>query len=460
MKKKLEGTLISLTLATTMLVGCGSKAPAVSQTPDVESGESTEVADVQEDIESTDEELEFFHGYFQDDWQPAIEMRQIYDEFAADNPNFKAVAIQTGSEGVAEKVTSEVASGAFPNMVDLAGSNALEAAINAGLVLDLKPFIDGDQILLAGVGTTNYIQNDVDGKIYTVRDQIETQGFWYNESIFNDVGAALPEEWKSWEDFSQASKKIRDAGFIPYILEESSSQRLAGAWMASTEQGRKMLEALPMEFENDDFKNVLVELGNEVKANGENNISAKGDAYRDDFFKGSPVGTPKVAMCFNGVWDAGAAAGSDFKDDIKPATFPGGDNDAAKRFSYSSAGAGITISSALSPAQEELAIKFLNYMMSKEVQTKILTLCEANPASDRIEHDELLADSSVSDATKKLIEACKVADVSEYKAKTLGNAWGGDVAKAISDQMLLFPTSQDMEKSAQDTINVLNSLVK
>lgn len=464
MKKKLLSVLLCFTLMSTLLVGCGSKTDEVETKSDMTQAETktNEVPGekVETDIASSDEVLEFYHGYFQDDWQPAVEMRKIYDAFAAENPNFKPIAIQTGSEGVAEKVTSEVASGGFPNIVDLAGSNVLEAAINGGLVLDLKPIIDEDIDLLAGVGTTNYLQNNVGDKIYTVRDQIETQGFWYNEAIFMEAGAALPDTWTSWEDFSAAAAKIREAGFVPYILEESSSQRLAGAWLNSTTEGRTMLEALPTEFNTDDLKGILTALGNEIKANGENNISAKGDAYRDDFFKGSPVGTAKVAMCFNGVWDAGSAAGSEFKDVIKPATFPGGDGDAAKRFSYSSAGAGYAISSQLSEAQQELAIKFLKYMMSFEVQSKIITLCEANPASSIIDYDALLADPSTSEATKKLIEACKVCNISVYTGKTLDSAWGGDIAQGLAAQMLLFPTSADMEASAQQAVDVLNSLVK
>lgn len=405
-------------------------------------------------------ELEFYHGYFQDDWQPAVEMRKIYGEFAAENPGFKPIAIQTGSEGVGDKVTSEVANGSFPNMVDLAGNNVLEAAISGELVLDLKPIIDEDEDLKAGVGTANYEQNQVDGKIYTVRDQIETQGFWYNEAIFEEAGAALPETWTSWEDFSKAAQTIRDAGFTAYMLEESSSQRLAGAWLASTEAGRAMLEGLPEEFDTEEFKATMAAIGAELKANGENNISAKGDAYRDDFFKGSPVGTPKVAMCFNGVWDAGSAAASDFKDDIKPATYPSGDNDAAARFAYSSAGAGYAISADLSEEQKELAVKFLKYMMSDEVQTKIITLCEANPGSTRIDYEGLLADENTSEGTKKLIEACQLCSEETYQMKTLSNVWGGDIAKAVSDQMLLFPTADDMDQAAQDAADVLNSLVK
>ncbi|EJW98126.1 sugar ABC superfamily ATP binding cassette transporter, sugar-binding protein [gut metagenome] len=244
------------------------------------------------------------------------------------------------------------------------------------------------------------------------------------------------------------------------MLEESSSQRLAGAWLASTEAGRAMMEGLPEEFDTEEFKATMAAIGTELKANGENNISAKGDAYRDDFFKGSPVGTPKVAMCFNGVWDAGSAANSEFKDDIKPATYPSGDKDAAVRFAYSSAGAGYAISSDLSEEQQELAVKFLKYMMSDEVQTKIITLCEANPGSSRIDYDGLLADKDTSEATKKLIEACQLCSEGTYQMKTLGNVWGGDIAKAVSDQMLLFPTAEDMDKAASDAAAVLNSLVK
>ena len=64
-------------------------------------------------------------------------------------------------------VSAEVAGGNFPDMVDCGLPLSL-AAISQGLVLDLKPYIDENNLQDA-VGL-NYTQNDVDGHIYTVHD--------------------------------------------------------------------------------------------------------------------------------------------------------------------------------------------------------------------------------------------------------------------------------------------------
>ena len=121
------------------------------------------------------EVLEFYHGYHQDEseWPVAKTMRDLFDEFAKEHANgeveFKPIPV---SGSLVDIMNNKVASGAFPDIIDLAGQSLSLAAIEQNLVMDLKPYID-EKKLQDNMGL-NYTQNMVDGKLYTVHDQLFT----------------------------------------------------------------------------------------------------------------------------------------------------------------------------------------------------------------------------------------------------------------------------------------------
>ena len=155
--------------------------------------------------------LEFYHGYYHDEseWPAAKVMRDIYDEFAKTHADgevkFEPIAVENRDE----IVSAEVAGGNFPDMVDCGLPLSL-AAISQGLVLDLKPYIDENNLQDA-VGL-NYTQNDMDGHIYTVHDQLESRGLWYNTEVFEQAGITAEEAFKDWESFGAAMDKVHELG--------------------------------------------------------------------------------------------------------------------------------------------------------------------------------------------------------------------------------------------------------
>ena len=178
-KKRIISLILATTMAATVVVsGCGK------------SGDSEKTDDGKKKTEASDDKvLEFYHGYYQDasEWAPAQVMRDIYDEFAKEHADgeveFKAIP----TEDIDSVVENKVAGGSYPDMVDLAGRSVSLAAISQDLLLDMKPYIDEEGIK-DNVGI-NYTQNDVDGKIYTVHDQLLTLGYWYNDKVLKDAGA-------------------------------------------------------------------------------------------------------------------------------------------------------------------------------------------------------------------------------------------------------------------------------
>ena len=167
--------------------------------------------------------ITFVHGYYHDEseWPAAAQMRQIYQDFAdmhKDEFTFVAIPDESGAEGIYNTALNDISGGKFYDIADFGGWNIVPVASAAGLILDLKPYLDEDAGFKAGAGVC-YDQNlTADGKIYSVREQIEAVGFWYNEALFAQAGAKVPADWSTWADFEEAVDKLVDAGITPFGL--------------------------------------------------------------------------------------------------------------------------------------------------------------------------------------------------------------------------------------------------
>ena len=410
-KKRIISLILATTMAATVVVsGCGK------------SGDSEKTDDGKKKTEASDDKvLEFYHGYYQDasEWAPAQVMRDIYDEFAKEHADgeveFKAIP----TEDIDSVVENKVAGGSYPDMVDLAGRSVSLAAISQDLLLDMKPYIDEEGIK-DNVGI-NYTQNDVDGKIYTVHDQLLTLGYWYNDKVLKDAGATTPDTWKNWSDFEGAMEKVRSAGGDVYAYGAGQgSTRCFNAILGMSENGRKIVgEPLTEEaIESKEFEEAFKQVANMDQKNGSSNASSNANDWAADFNKG------QSAVFFNGVW---AAGGFEDTTNFKPAIFPGS-------VSLSSASGGITAANDMSDAEKELALEFVKYMTSDEVQTKIFKEVGANPCTTTLDLNALAEGSD--EKTKLLAEACSQANDAEYVIATIDSTWGTDIANAIGNKLI------------------------
>lgn len=370
-----------------------------------------------------EEVLEFYHGYYHDEseWPAAKVMRDIYDEFAAAHADgdvtFKPIAVENRDE----IVSAQVAGGSFPDLVDC-GTAVPQAAISQELVLDLKPYIEENNLQDA-VGL-NYTQNDVDGKIYSVHDQIESRGIWYNAKLLEAAGVAA-EDLATWDGFTKAMESIRalDDGSYGYIAGQGS-MFMMNAILASTEEGKAILEAefTPETVESSVFAEAFKTVAALDQANGSEHTTEDNGNMMDDFNKNG-----KAGVLFNGVWNA-SGIGEDLADVIEPAVFPG-------NVAIATAGAGLTVSSGMSEAKTQLALEFIEYMTSEEVQSKIFTGVQANPCNTTVDLNKL-AEESGDAITIKLAEACAQVNDAETIVKDMKYDWGADVGTAIINALM------------------------
>ena len=426
MKKRVVSVMLAAVMTAGVMVGCGGKDNSVSNenvaqketTAETPKDSEPALADTQGsgDVEV----LEFYHGYYHDEseWPAAKVMRDIYDEFAAahaDGPvTFKPIPV----ENRGDIVSAQVAGGNFPDVVDVDGT-VPQAAISQDLVLDLKPFIDENNLVDA-VGL-NYTQNQKDGHIYTVHDQLESRCMWYNAEILEHVGIALG-DINSWDDFSAAMDDVNALGDGSYgYIAGQGSLFMMNAMMATTETGKSLIssEMTQETIDSEEFATAFKAVAAMDQKNGSDHTTDNIGNLMDDFNK---KGT--VAALFNGVWNASGIDAS-LTGSIQPSLYP-------ENTAIASAGGGISISSGMSEAKTQLALDFLAYMVSPEVQEKIFVGVQAAPCNTTVDLQALAA-AAEGDNTilVTLADACSKVNDADNVVINLSYTWGGDVGNAI-----------------------------
>ena len=422
MKKKIISMVLALTLVTGMLTGCGGakeEAPAADNAATTEEAATEEAAPAEETATGEQEVLEFYHAYYHEEseWPVAAVMRDIYQQFAdahADGPvKFEPIVV----EDVLGVATNEIAGGEFPDMVDFAGTEVPLAAIAQELVVDLKPYIDAEGIQ-SKVGI-NYTMNDVDGKIYTVHDQLTTLGLWYNADLYEAAGAATPDQWATYEDMAAAMAALNASGVYGYNAGQGS-ERLFNSYMAVLDAEAMANPLTPDVVNSEAFATAFKTVAAMDQANGSANTSNNAGDFGGDFTTG------KCATWMNGVWAAGSFA--DIEYNVLPGIYPCSG-------AISSTGGGLTISASLSDAQKELALEFLKYMTSDEVQTRIFLEVNANPCNTDLDLNAL-AEGVDNPTVKLLAQACSAANSAESITNTTGAVWGADVNTAIINKLI------------------------
>lgn len=365
-----------------------------------------------------DEVVEFYHGYFhsESEWPPAKAMRDIYDEFAAryaDGPvTFKAIPLETRDD----MVNAQIAGGNFPDVVDL-GRPLSPSAISQGLVVDLKSYIDSNNLQKA-VGI-NYTQNNINGGIYNVHDQVESRGIWYNEAILKKAGVSIS-DLSTWEGFAKAMESVRalNDGSYGYIAGQGSIMMMT-AYMAQTPKGQALVSAgLTAEVINSkEFEDAFKAIAALDKANGSAHTTVDTGNLMADF---NAAG--KVAVLNNGVWNAGSVS-KEMLGTLKPSIYPG-------NVAIVSAGNGLAISNKMSDAKKKVALEFFAYMVSPEVQEKIFNLVQANPCNATVDLNKLAAQNTDPN-TALLADACSQVNNAKIVVPSLYNTWGGDVVNSL-----------------------------
>lgn len=136
--------------------------------------------------------------------------QKVLDKYMESHPDVVFEAIPSGWDGYFDKLSTQAASGAMPDIVQMDYLYISTYAKNQSIA-DLQPFIDDGTIETADVDEKLLASGEVDGKMAGIALSSSILSVGYNPSVFEAAGLEAPDGSWTWEEYIEANKKIAEA---------------------------------------------------------------------------------------------------------------------------------------------------------------------------------------------------------------------------------------------------------
>ena len=316
-------------------------------------------------------EIKFMHGWG-GNGTDHIAMRDIFEGFQQLHPQVKVVVDSAPDISVViDKACDMLAVDRMPDIISTNGRGIYVANATAkGTALNLTPHILNDQELYNSVPQALLSQIKNNQPLYSIPDVLEVQALWYNRSILEEAGLLQPGESlpTDWDDFMVLCQRLvewsQQTGrqIMPFALDQQRYLTIFMALLASR-GGEPYLRQLSQGYLDSGMIQSLELLRDLSRFSWPDHFPLGINDGRQAFVDGRSV------FFLNGVWDNMVFAGTDLEKDIGYSPYPGLNG---VTVSYVSLSEGYVISSMASQTQQSVCLDFLKYILSEEVQTRIV----------------------------------------------------------------------------------------
>ncbi len=413
MKNRLAKSLACIMAATMLmsLAACGQKTESVA--------ESTEIAEEsvgKEDTVSDSEPVEISYATFmvgthasaQAEAEVIAEFNRIYDG------KIKVVVEELPSDDAfVDKMKTLASSNSLPDV--LIGKNGIrELAIKNGQAVNLKPFLDEDAgwMNYVGEGAMNYNMEE-DGSVYSISNQRQIYGYFYNKEMFDAVGITPAKTWDEWMD---NNAKLKAAGYTPLALMTGENAWTTNLWLAAYigtdgDEGNKFMNSPYPESYNTETVVKGLEMMQKCLQDY-TTADAVGAIYAN---AANAFEQGQTAMIANGLWMTPDFADTTksiegFKDKVGVALYPGDGIFSQYEVGY------ILCTNGKSEEEQAAALEFLKFKTGKYAQSVFLEKAGVLPLTDNVDiTDEYKAENP------NLVETLSLAAQAKYEFGTIDN---------------------------------------
>ena len=392
--------------------------------------------------------ISFMHGWG-GSGADHVGMRELFAAFEAENPDIHIVYDTSPDlEIVMEKAADLLAVDKAPSIISTNGNvQYVSNAKKKGVALDLTPYLKEDATFASDV-SPQILQalQEPDGAVYTLPDAVEYIGYWYNASLFRQAGitdTGTPEGTvvppRTWEEFWAACDALAQiapqTGAVPLQMQVSQMGFFLGARLAgASEQALAFMQKEASVCRREDAELAVSEL---LRALSYDTQRGSTPDIRQNFFDG------KSAICIDGVWANTEFDQTTTKQEIRYAAFPGF---SGETIAYANPATGYVISNNGSERQIDACVRFLKYMLSKDVQEQIVTKTHQAPSNPNISdtwiHEQVpvLADA---------VQSCKQADL---QILTLYSVLPAKTSAQLEQQLEELLRGKDVQQSVVSII--------
>lgn len=359
-------------------------------------------------------------------------MQELYQKFDEENEDI-VINFQPSSDNTiaVEKANDLLSVDKMPDVVSTNGqSYYVSNAVKKKMALDLMPYIEKDPVFQEEIDPKILESwRDSAGCVYTLPDAWEIKGYWYNAAYFKEAGIVdengevkLPVTWTEFYDacdklqaWNEKSNQLISVYALEnvQVVESLFLARLAG----ENEQGLEMTQEAPKQFDNETFRRVVREFAKIWDYSKDTNSL---DYARQYIMEG------KTAMYFNGVWECEIFKDSDNKQDIAYANYPTRDG---KSLSYVSSSSGYVVYDNPDERKVEAGIRFLKYMLSEEVQTKLALETGQAPSNPHVDINIVQKEYPL------LGNALSMAHSADIQIKSITAVWDSQLIEVLSKEL-------------------------
>lgn len=393
-------------------------------------------------------EIKFMHGWG-GNGTDHIAMRDIYQGFQDSRPDVNLVIDSAPDISIViDKACDMLAVDRMPEIISTNGRGIYVANATAkGTALNLTPHILHDEQLRGYVPPTLLSQVENNQPLYSIPDAMEVQGLWYNRTILEEAGLLSPGQSlpSSWDEFMKLCQELvewadcENREIMPFALDHQRYLTIFVALLASR-GGEDYLRQLSQGYLDENLIECLGYLRELKKLSWPEIFSLGINDGRQSFEEGRSV------FFLNGVWDNIVFAGTDLEPHLGYSAYPGLDG---VTVSYVSLSEGYVISAMSSPKQQEASLDFLKYILSEEVQTRIMEETLQVPLNPAVKVE------MIRDAHPLLGMAFGEAYKAQIQVSTVYSLWHEAVVAAFNDNIAGYLdgkiTARQMAQSMEET---------
>lgn len=368
MKRKLLSTVLAVTMAVSMLTGCGQNGTNEA-TGTGTAGTDAKVETAKEDTTGEKVTLKVFSNLPDRKNGQGLVEQTIIDEYMAENPNVTIEVEALDEEAYKTKFKAYSMEG-MPDVVSIWGQPAfLDEVLDAGVLatLDKNDYIDDTFIPGSLVGFMK------DGELYGLPRNTDVAGFYYNQKMFEDNGWKVP---TTYDELLELAGTIKDAGIVPLAMDGGDGWPLA-VYLSDILfklTGSDYASVVSNAIATGDFSDEnIVKATQILKESADAGLFQNGYDSQDYGTAMNLFTNGQAAMFYMGSWETSMALNEDIPEEIRTNirvfTMPvieGGKGIATDIAAWNGGGYAV---SAKSEVKDE-AIKFLNYMYQPDKLSK------------------------------------------------------------------------------------------
>ncbi len=369
---------------------------------------------------------------------------QVAKDFEADHPDVDIKIEAMQHEDMLTKLDAAFQSGDTPDIYMERGGGELADHVEAGLTKDLSES-SADVISEIGGSVAGW---QTDGKTYALPFSVGVVGFWYNKDLLAQAGVTtMP---TTWDEMDQVVEQVKAAGIEPISVGAGDKWPAAHYWyyFSVRECSQDVLTdaVTSLDFSDECFVRAGDDLEHFLGEEPFNKGFLSTEAQTGPTSASGLLVTGKVAMELQGHWEPGVMQGltedkTGLGDKLGWFAFPavdGGEGDP-------SAALGGGDAWAVSEGAPDVAVDFVNYLLSDQVQQGFAENDMGLPTNPA-------AIGSVSDPA--LAALLQVRNAAPYVQLYFDTAFGQSIGGAMNDEIALMFAGQaspeDIVDATQD----------